>query len=534
MARLKQPGFTLIEILLAVAALVILASIVILAINPSRQLAQTRNVQRRSNVNTILNAVGQYAIDNNGHFPEGIDTLPRLLGTASSGCQMACGTGSAVLDNSRGIFDSGSYGGTSWDNANNWLELAPGSAPFGVSGSYTSRVMDASSSVSWSKLSWTPQRPIDKELPGNGQSETAYPAGNANMNSNKLLLHLNELSGTLADSSGNGNDGTAHGGVTYGTAGKFNNALNFDGNDGYVEVDPRQNISGRFTVSAWVKLSEDMSGTIIGTRGPDGESSFDFKFCGDGSCIHGDIGDGTDWFTTAADAPFNYEVGVWYNIVYVVNQTGYTIYVNGQEAASNPMAYSGTPLLVDTTNNHHLYVGQVGYNNEFFNGQIDEVAAWDRELSAVEISDLYQRGALKLRFQVRSGSVNPPSGNFIGPDGTSGTYYSELSNSSPNLPSVGLANVPNNRYFQYRAYLDTDNNSFSPELKSVSLDAIGQTSDACLDLSGALVPGYVVGIPHDPGGDNGNTRYAVQKTLNGRLNVYACTPELGQSISVAR
>ncbi len=65
----KRSGFTLLEILLAVAALVILASIVIIAINPTKQLADTRNSERYVDVNTILNGIYQYAIDNDGDWP---------------------------------------------------------------------------------------------------------------------------------------------------------------------------------------------------------------------------------------------------------------------------------------------------------------------------------------------------------------------------------------------------------------------------------------------------------------------------------
>lgn len=67
-----QKGFTLIELLLVIAIIAILAAIVIIAINPSRQLSQANNAQRRSDVNTILNAAYQYAIDNSGVLPANI------------------------------------------------------------------------------------------------------------------------------------------------------------------------------------------------------------------------------------------------------------------------------------------------------------------------------------------------------------------------------------------------------------------------------------------------------------------------------
>ena len=69
-----RKGFTLIELLVVIGILAVLLAITLIAINPARQFSQANNTKRASDVNAILNAIGQYAADNRGTLPTGITT----------------------------------------------------------------------------------------------------------------------------------------------------------------------------------------------------------------------------------------------------------------------------------------------------------------------------------------------------------------------------------------------------------------------------------------------------------------------------
>ena len=82
----KQPvsaGFTLIEILIVIGIIAILAAIVLVAVNPAKQFAKANNAQRASNINAILNAVGQYTVDNKGLPPPIITSTATEIGSGT-------------------------------------------------------------------------------------------------------------------------------------------------------------------------------------------------------------------------------------------------------------------------------------------------------------------------------------------------------------------------------------------------------------------------------------------------------------------
>ncbi len=69
-AQIKKlnKGFTLIELLVVIGILAILLAITLIAINPARQFGNANDTQRSSDVNAILNAVGQYSAENKGNI----------------------------------------------------------------------------------------------------------------------------------------------------------------------------------------------------------------------------------------------------------------------------------------------------------------------------------------------------------------------------------------------------------------------------------------------------------------------------------
>lgn len=73
----KQSGFTLVELLVVIGILAVLTAVVLVAVNPGRQLAQARDTQRRADVNTIITSISAYMADpeNNGQLPAGLVTL---------------------------------------------------------------------------------------------------------------------------------------------------------------------------------------------------------------------------------------------------------------------------------------------------------------------------------------------------------------------------------------------------------------------------------------------------------------------------
>ncbi|WP_327596548.1 LamG-like jellyroll fold domain-containing protein [Streptomyces chartreusis] len=194
---------------------------------------------------------------------------------------------------------------------------------------------------------------------------------------------LDEGTGTTAKDDGpNAKPLTLSTGTTW-TPGVSGSALKFDGNGQHAETaGPVLDTTGSYSVSAWVRLDE-LPGNYATAVSQDTRrqtSPFYLQY-GQGAFAFSTPGESRARLVTTP------EKGRWYHLVGVRDSADNTIklYVDGKPAATatGGAAYPSTGS---------LSVGRAqwgGNDVDFWNGAVDEVHAYDKALTAEEVSTLY-------------------------------------------------------------------------------------------------------------------------------------------------
>jgi len=122
---MKEKGFTLIELLVVIGILAVLAAVVLVAVNPGRQMAQARNSERWAEVNTLVNAINQYRIDH-GSLPACISTTTKCIGTGPcNGETDACDLSGALVPTYIAELPKDSLTGSDADTGYNVVTTGP-------------------------------------------------------------------------------------------------------------------------------------------------------------------------------------------------------------------------------------------------------------------------------------------------------------------------------------------------------------------------------------------------------------------------
>lgn len=181
-------------------------------------------------------------------------------------------------------------------------------------------------------------------------------------------------------------------------------ALDFDGSNDYVSCGANSDLNwgaGDGTVTAWIKTSTDYNSSygVILIKGAGGVSQKRYVLHIDGddgspnNRARFDIDDdGGSLKSVAGSTAIN--DGKWHHLVGVRDGDNLRLYIDGVEDANSPTDITGYGDIDDTeactigANNNS---GSQG-DNQFFNGQIDEVKVFKYALTADQVKAEYNRG----------------------------------------------------------------------------------------------------------------------------------------------
>jgi hypothetical protein len=196
---------------------------------------------------------------------------------------------------------------------------------------------------------------------------------------------------TVADSSGNGNNGVLSGGASW-VDGVFGPGLAFDGHSGQIKVNDNAALepAKTLTVSAWVKndgtpgtyryiVAKGGNGCIAASYGLYSGPSGGLEFYA--AQQHGTV------YARSPDAGQRVWDGKWHLAVGTYDGSTIRLYVDGVQVGSGT-SWPGT-LEYLLPNSNDFYIGNYpSCAPHWFLGSIDDVSVWSRTLSASEVKAL--------------------------------------------------------------------------------------------------------------------------------------------------
>jgi hypothetical protein len=197
------------------------------------------------------------------------------------------------------------------------------------------------------------------------------------------LWHMNEISGsTVADTSGNSNNGTAVG--TSIVTGKFGRARSFSGSGQYIDLPenaPLLSPGNYLTLEAWINIpaypASGQGNHIISTGN---QNDYDLSIYSDGrlSCaLYLSTGPGTMFGRSAV--PLNQ----WVHVAVTYDGATVRFYINGIQDTS----FARTGTVGGSPQAENIAIGAYLYNGsftQFFQGTMDEVRVSNKARAATE------------------------------------------------------------------------------------------------------------------------------------------------------
>jgi len=187
---------------------------------------------------------------------------------------------------------------------------------------------------------------------------------------------LDETSGsTCEDSSGNDNDGSISG-ATINQTGHIDKAYDFDGSNDRVTISKSTSIgTGDYSVSCWLKTTSTSRYRCFFCIG-EYDPGF-YLYRGDQICVY-------DESRKVSNDNLDTDDGAWHHVAIVREGTGsgeLKFYLDGDSVGTSTHSDS-------IPNASYLYIGATEWDDEVFDGMIDDVRFYTRALTADEVGEL--------------------------------------------------------------------------------------------------------------------------------------------------
>ncbi len=209
---------------------------------------------------------------------------------------------------------------------------------------------------------------------------------------------LDESSGDASDSVGSLTLTNAN--VTYGAA-KINNGANFNGTSSRLTHSSSGNLTGDFSISFWVKYNSFAGGPMIYSDWSLTNRNI-FLYTDTGGILYFYRGNGGASQDATPAQTATLSTGTWYHIVVTQSGTSKKMYVNAGTPTTATATYTGGSTGASST-----FCVYATANADYLNGTLDEVGFWTRELTASEVTQLYNVGA-GLQYPFSSSSTFSP------------------------------------------------------------------------------------------------------------------------------
>ncbi len=387
----------------------------------------------------------------------------------------------SLSDLSAGDFSAGIFQSTFY-NTSGFVQLNASQ----VTGNFTSRVFDALVPSTWHNMTWLLRVCPDCQLPDNRISESGY-VHNVNMEGNVLLVHFNntasENASLFKDFSGEGLNATC---ITnrcpaFSNNGKFGGAYDFENGGTFDDVvnfsNPSvlNNFQGQITLEAWL-MPESFNNANNAPTFIDKDFARQYSYYF--TRLSSTTARQRAWLVTSSGirnvtGSATLSAGNWYHLVFTYNGSQMRVYANG--VLDGTLAHNG---LINSSTKDFLIGSGWSDTNPYafpFDGIIDEVAIYNRSLSAEEVMDHYERGVTRVNMSVRACD----DASCIGES------FTDISDLSPQ--SFAFAQ---NRYFQYRGVFETDDGDNSPALYNVTLHYTANNTAPVIVLAHPLPQSY--------------------------------------------